>query len=106
MAGQVIVDTANLQALGGKLKTSASDIGTSSSGIKTCAFGAAKAGRGYASEGKSLGDSVGRVGTWLKNWQAAIEKSGTSCQTSAASYAAVDDASVKKISAQGVNLGV
>ncbi|MEV6273837.1 type VII secretion target [Nocardia sp. NPDC051832] len=102
---KVTVDTTNLQKLGSNLKTSAANIGGKTNDVKDWKFGAAQAGRAYGSEGDKVGAGLSRVGTWLKNWQTAIDKTGSNITTSASSYASVDDANVKKITAAGVNLG-
>lgn len=102
--GQVTVDPTALQKLGNNLKTSAANVGGKTADVQGWKFGSAQAGRDYAAEGKKVGDALGRIGTWLQNWQTAVNKMGTQASTSANTYATVDDANVKKITVAGVNL--
>ncbi|WP_194817423.1 hypothetical protein [Nocardia sp. XZ_19_385] len=104
-SNQVTVDTTNLQKIGSNLKTSAANVGNKTADVKDWKFGAAQAGRKYDVAGTKVGNEIGRIATWLKNWQTAIDKTGANITTSATSYASVDDSNVKKITAAGVNLG-
>ncbi|MGW4631704.1 hypothetical protein [Nocardia sp. NPDC004415] len=104
MGDQVTVDPTTLRNAGSNLKASAADIGTYTADIKGWSFTAAQAGGNYGAEGTKVGGVIGKVETWLKNWQTAIDKTGAQFTTSADTYATVDDANVKKITAAGVNL--
>ena len=100
----ITVDPTALRKAASNLKASAADIGTCSADVKGWSFTAAQAGRDYGAEGTKVGGVIGKVETWLKNWQTAIDKTGVQFGASADTYATVDDANVKKITAAGVNL--
>ncbi|KAF0848354.1 type VII secretion target [Nocardia caishijiensis] len=103
MGDQVTVDPTALRKAGSNLKASAADIGVCAADAKWT-FTAKQAGREYGAEGAKVGAVIGKVETWLKNWQTAVDKTGAQMTTSADSYATSDDASVSKITAAGVNL--
>ncbi|MFC6009643.1 hypothetical protein [Nocardia lasii] len=104
MGDQVTVDPTALRKAGSNLKASAADIGTCAGDVTGWSFTAAQAGREYGAEGTKVGGVIGKVETWLKNWQTAIDKTGAQFAASADAYALVDDDNVKKITAAGVNL--
>ncbi|MEU0872385.1 type VII secretion target [Nocardia brasiliensis] len=104
MGGSVTVDPAVLQQIGANLKSSAAVLGNKVIDARRQDFGAAQAGRSYAAEGAKVHDGLVRFATWLQNWQGAVDKTGTQITTSATTYATVDDANVRKITAVGVQL--
>ncbi|CCF61728.1 type VII secretion target [Nocardia cyriacigeorgica] len=105
MAGDsVTVDVDALRTIASNLKGSAGVVGNKVTDLEANTFGAGQAGQIYGTEGKKVGDALGRLTTWLKNWQGAIEKSGTTMSTNADTYSRTDDDNVKKIKAAGVQL--
>ncbi|TLF82371.1 hypothetical protein [Nocardia cyriacigeorgica] len=104
MAGTVKVDPTTLQQIGSNLRASASVLGNRATDIERHEFGPAQAGRLYASEGTKIHDGLARIATWLKNWQTAIDKSGSLMSSNASTYATTEDGNVEKFQATGVQL--
>ncbi|MET7768624.1 hypothetical protein [Nocardia sp. NPDC005366] len=103
--GQVTVDPTTLGKIGSNLQTSAAIVGGKTADVEGWTFGPGQAGRAYAAEGTKVAGGIGRVATWLKSWQTAVDKTGAQLSSSAGTYASVDDSNVKRIAAAAVDLG-
>ncbi|WP_227984242.1 hypothetical protein [Nocardia spumae] len=104
--GHIKVDTVALQQMATNLKGSAGVVDGKAALLTSHTFDGPQAGREYTADGKKVHNSLSRLTTWLKNWQTAIAKTGETMSTSATNYGTVDDSSVEKFTAQGVNLTV